>query len=217
MGAHRGLLTAVAVTAGLMALAGCTDDPEPIVTTTPTSSASVPESPSPSATASSSATPSPSATALTDEEVLALVPEDARDESLAGAANFSYYFLELYPQMFVANPGIAISTFDALSSPDCDFCSSSIDSALRTADMGAHSTGGSLTFDRAAVPKGGVQDDGDWVIEFPLSAEPSTTVNSEGAQIASSDGGTGTATIGLAYVDGAWQVLGVRVEFGDDS
>src|SRR5690554_5304864 len=77
--------TAVVLVAGALRASACSGDPAPIVTETPTATPSETPSPSP--------TPSPSATALTDEEVIEAIPEEARHEDFPGAQEFAKFFL----------------------------------------------------------------------------------------------------------------------------
>lgn len=96
-----------------MALAGCTGDPEPIVTQTPTPTLPV-ESPSPTV----SAAPGPDGE-LTDEELLALMPPEAAQDDLDGAIATAEFFLEQYAAMMVSGD---TAVWDALSDGECAFC-----------------------------------------------------------------------------------------------
>ena len=88
-------------------VAGCTDDPAPVETTP----ANAP-SPSPSAT--------PSPTPTLDAATAPTRPEEMSTASADGAAAAASYFISLFPYI---NATGDLSEWDALSSPECSFCS----------------------------------------------------------------------------------------------
>jgi hypothetical protein len=121
-------------------LAGCTGDPAPIVTKTPT----LPPSP----TETSSTSPSPSATALTDEELLALMPEEAARDDLFGAMATAQFFLEQYAPMFHTGD---TRVWEALSAPECTYCADALENAERVRDEGWTVEGGEIVVDASSV------------------------------------------------------------------
>ncbi|MFV0284755.1 MAG: hypothetical protein ACK5IM_00010 [Demequina sp.] len=201
--------------AAALLLGGCTGDADPIVTSTPSPSPSVAAvDPSTSASPSASASPSPSATALTEEEVLAAIPEDARSEGFISAVMFSRYFLELYGPMFA--PPYDRGTFQSLSDDECDFCASAVDSSASAEDAGTESRGASITWlDDAPVAQGGLREDGFWYITQRYELSPRAVLDSSGSELSSDEGSRGRAGVKLGWSDGRWAVFGVEIEPDD--
>ena len=206
---RRGWGVGAAALAVAVMVSACNGDPEPVVTPSPTPSETVSESPPPSPT------PTPSATALTEEEILAAIPEAARSEDFLGAVYFSQFFIELYPAMFTEQPETAL--FAALSSPECVFCTSSLESAQASAEAGAISQGGEFTWtdDPLGAPRGGLEQDGFWYIEQPFSVAETTNYKSDGSQGPSAPAASGLVTLKLAPVNGVWTVYGVNFDEDD--
>ncbi len=119
-----------------LALAGCTGAAEPIVTELPTAS--------PSLSTSASASPAPSATALTDAEVLALMPDGAERTDLFGAMVTAQFFLEQYATMFHTGD---TRIWEALSAEGCGYCADALANAERVRDEGWTARGGEITVD----------------------------------------------------------------------
>src|SRR5690554_4881835 len=84
----RGWGVRVVVVSAVAVLAvGCSADPDVVVTPTPTITAPVVDESSP--------TPSPSPTELTQEEILAAIPEEALAGDFFSAVYFSQFFVEM--------------------------------------------------------------------------------------------------------------------------
>src|SRR5690554_3104290 len=83
----RGLgATAVAVAGVLAVLAGCTSANEPVV--------------SPSVSVSAVAASSPSPTLSHEEQMLALIPEEAKGDDLFAAEAMAKFFITLHPGLY---------------------------------------------------------------------------------------------------------------------
>ncbi|WP_144268219.1 DUF6318 family protein [Demequina sp. NBRC 110055] len=208
MGADRGLLqTATRAVAGLgvlvAVLAGCTNDPEPIVTTTPTLSPTA--SPAASSSPSPTPTPSPSATALTEEEVLAQIPENARNESLGDAFAFAQFFVIESQRMMI---GFDTELFAALSSTECVFCNNSLELADDLQQKDLRIEGGEIEISDA-LPDGGLQADGTWRIEFEIDVGEQRTLDADGSVVETVPPNHLVASVVLNHDGSRWQVEGV--------
>ena len=162
----------------------------------------------PSVVVSETPSVSPSPTALSEDELLALIPEDARAENFVSASNFAKFFVQEYQRMFVERDP---SLLNVLSGPDCEFCQSARDSFAQLEAAGQHREGGDVTIDPAAAV-GGLQDDGTYSVTLPMSTGPSETLDAQGVVLGSSGGGSGLAAFSLQYSDAHWVVLGVNVQ-----
>ncbi|UZN03033.1 DUF6318 family protein [Cellulomonas sp. S1-8] len=103
----RGRTVVVVVAAGLMT--GCTADAAPVATA----------SAEPSVTASESPTATPTPTPTVDVTVPPERPEAMGTASADGAAAAASYFISLFPYI---NATGDLTEWDALASPECDFC-----------------------------------------------------------------------------------------------
>lgn len=183
-------------------LAGCSGDADVVVTPTPTVTAPVVESPSPIATP----TPSPSPTALTEEEVLAAIPEAARREDFWGAQEFTRFFLENYQEMMRDDPAL----FEAFSSEGCNFCDRTTEYYEDLEKNGLTVEGGHVTV-TDEVARGALQEDGTWGVIFRVDAEPLIERNSANEIVTETAGGPGEAKVLLEYA-GHWSVLEIGAE-----
>jgi len=182
-----------------VSLSGCTGGSDPVVT--PSASVTAPVvTPSPSV--------SPSPTALSDEELLALIPENARAENFGSAVNFARFFLLEYHRMFVEeDPAV----FRFSSGPDCQFCVSALDSYDELIGAGGRTDGGELAVeaDRAT---GGLRDDGYWYVGFPFTVAPNSDYSADGELLGEGQGATGTASLRLEWSESRWIVAGVEID-----
>ena len=190
----------VAVGVAVGVLAGCTGDPEPQVTPTPspTPTESLVESPSP--------TPSPSPTALTEEEILAAIPEEARQENFWGAQEFSRFFLENYHEMIQERPDL----FTALSDEGCVFCERTERYFEEIGVDGRSFEGGDVEV-TSQLAKGGRQEDGTWGVIVDINSAPLVERDVNNQVLAETPGGPGVATLLLEF-NGHWSVLEVAAE-----
>ncbi len=191
----------VALVGGATAsLTGCSGDPGPIVTETPSPTRTVEATPSPSATP----------TVTSEEELLAQIPEDARAENFYSASQFAKFFILEYQRMFDDHNS---SLFYLLSEPDCIFCVSSLESYADLIGAGGMREGGVITVP-GELAQGGLRDDGYWYVGFSLSATDNTDYDAVGSLVETGAGGDGDVAVKLAWRDGYWHVAGVNVELG---
>ncbi|WP_062073041.1 hypothetical protein [Demequina sediminicola] len=211
MGAKT-LLTTIAVVS--MLLTACTSADAGISASgeaSPTASETLtPPSPTP--------TPSPSLTPLTDDEVLAAIPEWTLGESIESAAGFSRFYVELYPTMFTEPYDTRV--FGSLATTNCNFCAETLERVASTEQESAYSTGGSFTWPNAEdyvnVARGGLSEDGYWYIEQDMVMTTIETYSEDGTPLGSSPGGSGLATTKLSWSDGLWAVEDVYFLFDDE-
>ena len=194
----RFVAVAVLLGGATVSLSACTGGSDPIASPSPPVSTVV--TPSPSVAAS----PTP----LTDDELLALIPENARAENFVSASNFAKFFVREYQRMFVERDPRLLSI---LSGPNCKFCQSAQDSFAQLETASQHREGGDVTIDPMAAV-GGLQGDGTYFVTLPMSTGPTETRDAQGAVVGNSGGGSGLAAFSLRYSDAHWVVLGVNVQ-----
>ena len=181
-------------------LSACTDSSVPTVSVTP--SVVVSETPS----------VSPSPTALSEDELLALIPEDARAENFGGAVNFARFFVDQYQPLFDLEPELEL--FDYLSADDCGFCSNALADSAATAAAGAYNEGGTFTWPDQ-TPRGGLEDDGYWYVTQSFEVTNTTTYMEDGTEYKTESGGTGEVGVKLEFDVGGWRVHGVEFVYND--
>lgn len=195
----------VAVAVGAV-LAGCTSDPEPIVTETPVPRVTPSETPSPSPSSS----PSPSPTGeVTAEELHAEIGGQAHRTDLAGAMATAVYFFEARPYLF---KDFDFSFWEALSLPECVFCESSLESARETASREATHEGGLSHVQEGSIEAAIDESTGDAFVRFVVEEEPTLITGPEGEVILDAPAATYNISMGLSLRDAAWRVVGVTVD-----
>ena len=182
-----------------LALAGCT----PSSPDEPTASPSVPV-----VSASPSVTVAPSETALSEEQLLELIPAEARTEDFPGAAAFAAFFVSEYYRMFAEQDP---QLFEFMSGDECVFCASSLETYSELAATAGYRVGGEFTSDTAAAT-GSLVEDGSWYVELPIQIAPGVTYDGNGEVLGESSGGTGTAKFQLVWSEVHWSAKGVFLE-----
>ena len=180
-----------------VSLSACTGGSDPIASPSPSVSTVV--TPSPSV--------SPSPTPLTDDQLLALIPEDARAENFVSASNFAKFFVREYQRMLTEQDR---TLFSSLSEPDCLFCNS----ALATFDS-VVSTGGSVEGGDVAVDDGlalgGMQDDGTYIATIHVTTAPQTNRDATGAIVEQTPEGSGLISVQMRRSGDHWVVVDVNL------
>jgi len=156
---------------------------------------------------------SPSPTPLTDDELLALIPEDARGEDFLSASNFAKFFVGAYADLFVE--GADARLYGTLSAEECQYCASALDNAAETARAGAHSEGGLFSFPDL-LGRGGLRDDGFTYVAQRFSLTDATTLGPNGEQLGTGRGGSGDVGVKMRFDDGSWRVYAVEFSFDDE-
>ena len=195
----RFVAVAVLLGGATVSLSSCTGGSDPIASSSPAVSTVV--TPSPSVAAS----PTP----LTDEELLALIPENARAENFVSASNFAKFFVNEYDTMFQKPDD---EMFRYMSGVDCAFCASSLGTYADLVSAGGHRTGGVITTS-PDLPQGGLNQDGYWYVGLGFDVTASSDLDASGADVDAGPGGTATAYVKLQRLDDRWVVQGVSIEF----
>ena len=151
--------------------------------------------------------PSPTPTALSDDELLAMIPEEAQREDFFGASAFAKFFVDLYPDLFESPPKPEL--FNKLSAEVCKFCAGALADAAATQDAGAHNTGGEFAWPDE-LARGGLNDDGYWYVTQAFEVADTVTYLADGSVYKTEAGGTGEVGLKLDFAEGAWSVLGVE-------
>ena len=185
--------------AAALALAGCT----PSSPDEPTASPSVPV-----VTASPSVTAAPSETALSEEELLELIPAEARTEDFPGAAAFAAFFVSEYYRMFAEQDP---QLFEFVSGDECGYCKSVLTEYVEFSTSGLSRSGGEVSA-QPALATGSLLGDGTWLVEIPVEVAASSDIGPDGALASEDPGGTGVSAFQLSWTDGRWVVLGIASE-----
>jgi len=193
----RFVAVAVLLGGATVSLSGCTGDSDPVVTPSVLVTAATP---SPSV--------SPSPAALSDEELVALIPEEARLENFGSAVSFARFFLLEYHRMFVEKDP---SLFRFASGAECEFCASALDSYDVLISAGGRTAGGDMSVD-AERATGGLRDDGYWYVGVPFTAAPNSDYAADGELLDEGAGATGQASLQLEWREARWSVAGVEID-----
>ena len=192
------------------ALAGCTGGGA----SAPTASATVPTTVAPTASAAPTPSASPTPTALASAGVdfssidLTVPPPrpDALDAppSEGAAAEVATYFALLFPYSAVTRD---LRTFDALSHPECGFCTQFIDEVKGYEAQGVTTDGGAIVVHRAEAR---MQSDDYFVVTMTMSQDASRELDATG-EVADQDEGFADRTfeIDVTWYDGSWLVASV--------
>ncbi|WNM26475.1 hypothetical protein RN607_09710 [Demequina capsici] len=195
-GAKRTLLP-IAL-AGALAMTGCTGD-DGIVTEAPFPTTAA-------ETTAASASPSPSATALTDDELLAMMPPDAARDDLAGAIATIPVFFDAYVDMLMTSNS---QTWDSLSAAECEFCQGARADLAAYRDDGYLLTDGSIRAGTTAAT-GAIDGDGTAIVSMPLSQSAFTYTRNDGGSM-NSAAGEFSATLQLSWTGRHWRVEHVEI------
>lgn len=173
-----------------LGLTGCTGEPEPSTTTQVTTSAT----PSP--------TPSPTPAVVTAPERPAAMATASAD----GAAAAASYFISLYPYVYATGD---LAEWDALSGPDCAFCSSTREGVDRVRQKGGNVAGGEIAINSV---DGSEIEPGRWYAATVIATEaPSAEYDMYGVPVEESQGGDYKFSVALTFASGAWTVDAVDV------
>lgn len=186
----------------VLALAGCTGRPAPIVTELPSASPSTPASTTPAPS------PSPSVTPLTDDEVLALLPDGAERTDLWGAMVTAQFFLEQYAPMFHSGD---TRLWEALSADGCEYCADALENAERVRDEGWTARGGEIVVDQNSA-RAELRDEASAVYRVSAGTGKAVLIDASGNEQTSESAGAAVFTLVVARSGDLWRVSGVQVE-----
>jgi hypothetical protein len=152
--------------------------------------------------------PSPTPTVTPEEELLALIPEDARAENFYSASQFAKFFVLEYQRMFAEHDS---SLFYLLSEPDCIFCNSSMQSYSDLVVPGDSVEGGEVTID-SGLAQGEIQADGTTIATIRVATAAQSVRSSSGELLEQTPAASGLISVKMRHVDGHWIVVDVNVE-----
>ncbi len=193
----RRAVAATMLAGACVGLAACTGEPEPIVTESPTAVASPVTTPS--------TTPSPSATALSDDELLAMMPEGAERADVYGAMMTATFYVELAGDIFETADTTA---WVSLATTECGYCLSqvaNVDALVKSGDL---AEGGSVTIDQSAT-RAALEDDETAYVELSAHVDPMTRIAPSGARSEAQTALETTFVVELLLIDSRWRVNGV--------
>ncbi|MDN4473474.1 DUF6318 family protein [Demequina zhanjiangensis] len=193
------------IACGAILLAGCITDGAAIVTETPTSKVIA----SPSAEPSGSATPSAEAAGeLSDEELLALLPEGATFENVTGAATTAAFFLEELGRAYSSGD---TSIIRALGTDECEYCAGQAGDIEASLAAGEQTSGGQIEI-AADQTEHNMPGDGYAYVGIHGLLNEVTVTDASGTEHVASEEGKVAWTMQLVYRDGHWMVNGSGVE-----
>jgi len=152
--------------------------------------------------------PSPTPTALSDDELLAMIPQEARGEDFQSASIFARFFLTLYPEMMQTKDS---RLFALLSDDTCVFCQNALASYDDLIASNGSVTGGDFTFD-AGLASGGLETDGTTNASFGATTAEAVYLDDQGNVSSTVPERSGRLGVRLRYDQGHWSVLGVGSE-----
>ncbi|GIG53361.1 DUF6318 family protein [Demequina activiva] len=199
---RRGWGVGAAALAAAVVMAGCNGDPEPVVTPSPTPTETASETPAPTPT------PSPTPTALTEEEILAAIPEAARSQDFPGAQEFARFFLVAANDAMADGSSVVV---DALATSSCVYCANLRELVSRTVDENITVRGGDLDLGEG-LPTGGLQENGLWRIEFESETAQREFLDENGVVVATDEAQSANVTVLLTWDSGHWAVVDVDAQ-----
>ena len=140
------------------------------------------------------------------------IPDSAYLEDLQGAIDVATLYVTLHPALYQGGQGGERNLYGFLTHYACEICNEILASTSMRVAYGEIRHGGDITVSEqfveaslGATPLGDPQAS----VVFDIVEEPYTTVNEDGAVIASSEGGTYRVAMELRYSNGLWQVSGI--------
>jgi len=193
----------VGVAVALVALGGCFGEPGPIVTRDVTSTWTPPavETPTPS--------PSPSPTALSDDELLAALPEEAKC-SLITCARATAEFMLLEEDRVITSGDLTV--WNALSLDSCAYCASVRENTIARTAAGEHVLPSTTQIDGSSWTYSLDSETGDAYASAFLTTPVRIAVDTTGAMVRESEPESGTQSFQLQYVDGVWRIAAASWE-----
>jgi hypothetical protein len=147
---------------------------------------------------------------LTDDQLLALIPENARAENFVSASNFAKFFVNEYYIML--NTGDD-SLFRALSQPGCTFCENALQEFGDVIGTGGSVVGGDMTLD-PGLAAGGDMGDGTTNASFGVAVAEVRYLDSDGVVYRTIPATSGRLGVLMRYDTDRWSVIDVGSQEG---
>ncbi len=183
-------------------VAACTGEPAPIVTESPTGGTVVVP------TEAAASTPSAAPTALTDDELLAMMPEGSERADVYGAMMTATFFLEQYAPMFHTGD---TRVWEALSAEGCEYCADALANAERVRDEGWTARGGEITVD-AGQTQAALTSDSEATVVVQSRIEDAFLTDDGGVEAQTGESRSVTYAFNLTVADSRWVVTEVASE-----
>ncbi|MFC4556392.1 DUF6318 family protein [Georgenia faecalis] len=193
---------AVLALAGLV-VAGCSVEAEP----GPTTSSGEPGTSTSAST--TTATPAPGPTDWPEPDRPASMDRD----DLVGAKAAAQYFIELYPYVYATGN---LSEWQAMSHPECAFCTSVVDGVRELHDAGGYAIGPEVT---VVEVRGADPVDGNpyFSVDVAVSQGPSRSYSSTGDLTGEASASRNVLLAALERTGAGWQVREIQVEELDEN
>ena len=186
---------ALAVVGAVAVLGGCTSASEPVV--------------SPSVSVSAVVTLSPSPTLSHEEQMLALIPEEAKGDDLFAAEAMAKFFRGLVPGLYRAEHA---SVWAFLSLPSCEFCASGMEISRAYVESGRTFDGGEFVIPELVLGSMLDIETGLAYVPIAVTETASVTYGPDGTELSRQDARRADFTLELALVGGLWRVNGVSYD-----
>lgn len=201
------ILVSTACAAGaVLVMAGCSGS-DPIVTETPVPNTSESAELQPSATPSVSVSVSPSAAALSDAELLEILPAGAEFPDVEGAVVTAQFFIQEFSRMLERNE---TEVWQSLSLSGCEFCADGVATAEKYDAKGWVIRGGEIA-DGPGLTEGNLQEDGTATIKYPATEGAIVVTEPGKAERQATAGGFAEYYLLMELRGTVWRVAEVNV------
>jgi len=183
-----------------MALGGCFGEPGPIVTRDVTSKWTPPAVESPTLTPS----PSPSPTALSDEELLAALPQEAKCNQIYCARATAEFFIQEKNRVLETGD---LTIWNALSLETCIYCESVRENSIARTAAGQQVLPGESTIDPDSWDYSLDSASGDAYASAQATTPVRVAVDASGAIVNETPSESGTQYFQLRFVGDVWRIV----------
>ena len=133
-------------------------------------------------------------------------PDFALQEDALGAGTFALYFVVSYQAMYDDNDP---SLYELVSAPSCGFCTEALSQHAKFVEDQWSTEGGAISSPLESV-LGTLQEDGTWLVQFPIDIEPLTTYDASGAIVETLPAEHYGVGVVLEHNGEFWMVAGVN-------
>lgn len=153
--------------------------------------------------------PSPSPSVSVEERLLAMIPEEAKGDTLMAAEAMAKFFVELQTELFQVGDSALV---EFLSLPECEFCTSSVAAASELHVKGSVQVGGEVEFAVGPSQMVMAEAPGEAYVGFVFTESESRYVDAAGNVEREFPQTDIDVAIHLRLQDGLWRVAGVGFE-----